>query len=340
MPQRQLLNAYIRSHAITECFYPIYQMKRMMPKEQQAELDSLFERVRETFAPNSRRSAGGLRGFFSKHYYRKKWLAKNKTTIKESRDTAHQLADMIYWRTRTRYQPSDLEPRLSEFLQSKDLTTELRNFVEGQIALVDALFSFRDSFQGPVAVVYDRGRLLSSERINAYNLLHLVSNYEIDWLKGRAEFCRNFGQIEQEGDLYGILRDWREPRLRVGLSYLYEGPRDDFEKVWCHRPVPLEGLSLTAWERGDLPYPLDRRVASALRDHCVPALIIKKEERGIAYSRFRTSNVFLQRLDIRFPGTKERTYYAILGTQAFMADAELQGWFHWQERQEGDAIII
>lgn len=339
LPQRQLLDAYVRSYAVTECFYPINQMWRMMPKEQQTKLDNLFERVRETFAPNSRRSAGGLRGFFSKHYYRQRWLADNKTTIKENRDTAHQLSDMIYWRTRTKYGPADLEPQLSEFLESDELVTQLRDFVRGQVALVDALFSFRDSFQGPVAVVYDRQRLLSSEQINAYNLIHLVSNYEIDWLDGRAEFCRNF-ETEQRGDLYGIIRDWREPRLYVGLNYVYEGPRDGFEKIWCHRPVPLEGLSLTAWEQGDVPHQLDSRVASVLRERCVPALIIKEEERAIAYSRFRTSNIFLRRLDVRFPGAKERTYYVILGTQAFMADAELQGWFHWQERQEGDAIII
>jgi len=55
LPPKQTLYAYIRTHAITECFYPIYQVERMMPDDLQDRVEALYTRVREIFAPNSQR---------------------------------------------------------------------------------------------------------------------------------------------------------------------------------------------------------------------------------------------------------------------------------------------
>ena len=66
LPPKHSLTRYIRSHAITECFWPIYQIGKMLPSNLQREVDALFERVREVFAPDSRRVPDGLKGYFRK----------------------------------------------------------------------------------------------------------------------------------------------------------------------------------------------------------------------------------------------------------------------------------
>ena len=52
LPPKHSLTGYIRSHAITECFWPIYQIGKMLPPDLQNEVDDLFERVCEVFAPD------------------------------------------------------------------------------------------------------------------------------------------------------------------------------------------------------------------------------------------------------------------------------------------------
>ena len=61
LPPKHTLTGYIRSHAITECFWPIFQLGKMMPTDLEAEMEALFVRVRDLFAPSGHRGIKGLR---------------------------------------------------------------------------------------------------------------------------------------------------------------------------------------------------------------------------------------------------------------------------------------
>ena len=341
LPPKQSLYNYIRIHAITECFYPIYQVERMMPDHLQEKVDALYERVRQVFAPTSKRPAWPLRRFFAKYWGRKRWLRDNKKHISLGPETAVQMADWIRWREDVEYEPADLKPHLASLLEHEEEKRRLRDFVAGQVRLTESLFSFRDSFQGPTAVVYDQRHLLSSESINCYGLMHLVSNYRIRWLEGRREFVRTFEETELKGDLYGVIESWREPRLSLELSYESPWRRDEFDEHVCRRPVALPGLRLAAREKGGDLYPLDPRITRVFKDQYVTILGIKPEDGGVVYGKFKGTFLYARRLTVAFPdGRIDENYRILLGTQAFQAHAELLGYFYMKDRLKPEAIII
>ncbi len=339
LPPKQSLYHYIRTHAITECFYPIYQVQRMMPEHLHQQVDALYERVREVFAPTSQKPSWTLRNFFWKHWKRQQWLQENRKKFSISHETAVQVVDWLRWLDGTEYTPSDWMPYLKEMTEAAK--REVREFVEGQVHLTQSLFSFRDAFQGPTAVVYDKRHLLSSETVNTYDLMHLVSNYRINWLEGRQEFIRQFGPTDLKSDLYGIIEDWRNPRLTLSMGYESTWPRAEFDERVCRRPIALQGLRLVAQEQGGDTYPLDPRIAQVFAERYVTVLGITPTDGGVVYGKFKGTSLYSRRLTVEFPdGGFDEKYRIFLGTQAFQAHAELLSYFYMKDRLKTEAIII
>jgi len=346
LPPHHTLHAYIRSHAITECFWPIWQMHKAMPQELQGELDALYERVRQVFAPHSRRTPGGLRAFFARYEARERWLRETRSGhMPFNKYTARQVADWLAWLDpqEGQYSPADLQPHLPNLLADEAQRRDLRAFVESQVAVTRALFNFRDSFQGPTAVLHDPHHLLSSQTVNTYDLFHLLSVYRLALFPTRAEFLRQCGDTDLRGDFYVRLLGRREPRLLLGLSYDAVIERAGFEQRWCRVPVALRGLRLVAWELGSdlVAGALDQRIVEALAGKPLPLLIIPPDDVGAMVARLRGTDLWARRLTVRFPdGTSEDGYRALLGTAAFLAHAELQGHFLLRERLRPEAIIL
>ena len=346
LPPKHSLMGYIRSYAITECFYPIYQMKGVMPGELHNELEQLFVRIREVFAPGSRRTFGGLRAFFYKYHARQRWLsAKAKGAMPLDNNTANQLADWLAWLNPDdgRLDPAGLQPDLAYLLSDDAQRTALRAFVQSQVAVTEALFAFRDSFQGPRAVIYDPGHRLSSETLNSYDLFHLLSNYRLSPPLTRAEFQREFGRTELKGSFYFRLLDWRDLRLTLELAYDSQDDAAEFERKWGGAPVGLTGLRLLAREAGGdiVSGALPGEIAKTLADIPIVVLVIPPTDVGAMISRLRGTVVWSRRLTVYFPdGTVDDKYRIFIGKAAFEAHAELQGHFLMKDRVKSDAIIL
>lgn len=346
LPPKHSLTGYIRTHAIVESFWPIYQMGKVLPQEEQAELDALFERVRAIFAPGSRRTPDGLRGFFGKLEGRERWLHDTrKGPIPFDKYTAKQMADWLEWLEPKagRCDPSELRPHLANLLADAEQQRALRAFVQSQVAITRALFSFRDSFQGPTAVLYDPQHLLSSQTINTYDLFHLVSYYRLSPPLTRRQFEGQFGETELRGDFYVRLNEPREPRLILELVYDSQDEPEDFERKWCGAPVALSGIRIQAREHGGsvLAGALDENIVTALAEEHVPMLIVPPDSVGVMIGRLRGTGLWSRNLTVRFPaGAINSDYRVLLGTAAFHAHAELQGHFLMRDRLKPDAIII
>jgi len=346
LPPRHSLYACVRSHAITECFWPIWQMGKAMPPDLQEELDALYERVRGVFAPHSRRTPGGLCGFFARYEGRERWLKETRSgRMPFDKYTARQAADWLAWLDPEtgRYAPADLQPHLRQLLANEAQRRALRQFVESQAAVTRALFAFRDSFQGPTAVVYDPQHLLSSQTVNTYDLFHLISFYRLTLLSDRVQFVRECAETDLRGEFYVRLRERREPKLSLELVYESEDEQAAFEQKWCRVPVALRGVRLVARERGGdvVAGALDERVVETLARRPLPILIISPEDVGAMIARLRGTDLWSRRLTVRFPdGMAENGYRALLGTAAFLAHAELQTHFLLKERLREEAIIL
>lgn len=351
LPEKHSLYAYIRSHAVKESFWPIFQLGKMMPAAEQATLDTLYARVVEVFAPGSQWGAGSLTGFFAAFEKRKRWLEDAHEAKKPPAYTAHRISDWVAWQhpESGRYGPETQEvmQAVEPVWRSASKRRALIAFVEGQVALTEALFSFRDSFQGPTVMVYDPRHLLSGETVNTYDLFHVLSNYEHSPPLTRREFGTLCGQDVPECDscFYMELRVHREDKLVVVFSYTAEMSRDDFEKRYCcGEALPLLGLEVVLKDRGGDVRQSDMRIVEALKEQHIPALVTDEKDQGAVRSRLRGSTFWDRALTVVFEDGRAREYRVFLGTAAFHVQAELYGHFQRKARMQAleaaEAFII
>lgn len=346
LPPKHSLASYVRSHAITECFWPIYQIGKMLPPNLQYEVDDLFARVRDVFAPGSHRTPGGLKGFFAKLERRETWLYTTRSGATPfDRDTAEHFADWLAWLDPEtgRIEPAQLQPHLKSLLSGRTQQQALRAFVRSQVEITRALFAFRDSFQGPTAVFYDPQHLFSSQTVNSYDLFHVLRNYHLSSLMSRNQFVHLAGETDLTGDFYLHLLKHRSLPLSLELVIESEDEQHDFDHRWCGAPVALQGLRLQAREQGggSLAGGLDRQVVEALTKRFLPILIVPPDSVGAMINRLKGTNLWAQRFTVRFSdGTVEEGYRVLLGVAAFHAHAELQGFFLLRDRLKPEVIIL
>lgn len=342
LPPKQSLYAYIQSHAITESFYPIYKLLYITRQDLHSELEELYALVRDVFAPNSSRSMGSLKGFFKAYFKRTKWLGqiRNDDETPETNLTARMIADYKGWKERsdTRFAAGDFIDQAPIVLQHPLMRKRLIEFVEEQVALTEALFNFRDSFQGPTAVVYDPRRLLSSQIVNVYDLFHLLRYFHVDLYEGRRQFRREAGAHAEDtdlsGDFYLHMRDPRDEPMNVSLSYHADLDRDDFAEKRCRAPAALKNLHLISDEQ------VDPRIYEAVADDYIVALILRPNDKGAAYGKLRGTTLYPWDLEVTYPDSGQETCAAYLGTGAFHAHAELRGYFFYKEREDAECIIV
>jgi CRISPR-associated endonuclease/helicase Cas3 len=345
LPPKHSLTGYIRTYAITECFWPIFQLGKMMPDDLAEELEALFKRVCDLFAPASQQRMTKLKNFFRKLESRERWLTESRKQISFNRDTAQQVADWLAWleSTQGQIEPHRLQPHLDTLLADDEQQNGLRDFVSSQVEITRALFSFRDAFQGPTAVIFDPQRNFSSQVVNRYDLFHLLRNYRLSPSMSRQQFEQQCQQTDLQGDFYLALQGELDEKLVLELVYQSQEDRSEFERKWCGRPVALRGIRLQARKAGGdvLAGQLYHEMITTLVDRYLPVLIIPPEDVGAMIARLRGSNLWAQRLTLRFPTGEQNEHYRVLvGSAAFHAHAELRGHFLLKERLKSDAIIL
>ena len=342
LPEKHRLTQYINSHAITECFYPIFKLGATVPPAHHDELEKLYLRVRDLFAPNSKLTYQGLKAYYFKCQSRQVWLTETKQQIPFNKETAVHVCDWLKWLSDTEYTVDYIKPQLPDILEDEEQQQTLRAFVTSQVAITKALFNFRDSFQGPTAVIHDPRHQLSSETVNSYDLFHLLRHYRLSPQDTRGQFIREFGETDLEGDFYFQIKGWRDEKLSLAYRYRSEVDRDEFEEKWCCRPVGLIGLKIQARQGGTAVHGLlDKEIVNALAERCLPVMIITPDDDGPSRARLRGTAVWSQPITITFSnGTVDENHRIFFGKDAFFAHAELRGYFYQKQRQQCEAIII
>jgi CRISPR-associated endonuclease/helicase Cas3 len=339
LPPKHTLTGYIRTHAITESFWPIYQVGKMLPVELQNEVDDLFERIRSIFAPSSRRGQWSLWGFFKKLEKRQQWLKQSiENTAKLDEKTLEHVHDWLTW-----LNLPDPESWLAQ--NQENWRDGVHNFVQSQVAVTKALFSFRDAFQGPIVIVYDPAHIFSTQSVNSYDLFHFIRNYHLSPPLSLSQFKQISGVTpDLQGDFYFRLLKQREAKLI--LEFVYDSKDDnkrEFERKWCGAPVALNGICLQVREYGGdmIAGELVNEIVTSLAEKHLTMLIVPPEDEGAMRGRLRGTSLWPQRLTVSFPdGSVENSYHALLGSAAFHAHAELWGHFLLKERLKPEAIII
>jgi CRISPR-associated endonuclease/helicase Cas3 len=342
LPEKHRLTQYINSHAVTECFYPIFKLGATVPPDHHDELEKLYMRVRDLFAPNSKLTYQGLKAYYFKYQSRQIWLAETKQRIPFNKETAVHVRDWLKWLHNIEYDIDDIQPQLASALEYEEQQQALRAFVTSQVTITKALFNFRDSFQGPTAVIHDPRHQLSSETTNSYDLFHLLRHYQLSPPFTKRQFIRQFGDTDLEGDFHFQIKGWRTEKLSLAYRYQSEVDRDEFEEKWCGRPVGLTGLKIKARQQGTAVHGLlTTEIVHALAETCLSVMIISPDDIGAAITRLRGTAVWSQPLTVTFSdNTTDENYRIFFGKDAFFAHAELRSYFYQKQRRNSEAIIL
>ena len=353
LPPKHQLGNYIRIHGITEVFYPIYRAgKMMLPDEAEAEIERLYERIKSIFAPNDRRGVRGLSAFFRAFDARESWWHR-KENEKWRRDQDNEktlIFNVIRW---MEFEVSTIGKKVTipEQQATNMLTPILANikrreslgrFIASQYHLTRSLFAFRDSFNGPDAVLYDGDLLFSSQEHNSYDLLHLVANYHLRIFSNRQEYEAQCGIPTHQGDIYVRLLRRRSPRLRIAFSLdTHVADQATFQHRYCRCPVALSGLNIFAEEIGGGPVPIQPAIENSINGMYMTMLIVPDEDQGILISVLRNTPWIARSLIVRFADGSQAEYSAVVGSAAWHAEAALHNHFLVRKHREAcDAIFV
>jgi CRISPR-associated endonuclease/helicase Cas3 len=351
LPPKHQLDGYIRSYGLVESFYPIYKLQSIASQGEDLITD-LFPMVKELFAPNSRQSVGLLQACCRSYDTRRQWLRKAEgvrwaTAGRDGDDTARQVADYLGWRqsrkgVQVRYDANKpdiraMVPRIAKFPEQRQAVEQ---FVQMQVELMQAQFSFRDAWQGPVGAIFDPQRVFSSEAVNRYDVLHLYANYDLQLYPNEAAFVREHGPVAA-AVVYGEILGLRSERLSLGLSYQSQWSVAEFEERCCRAVTALYDLQLTARTSGPggMPQLLPPQIAAALAKRWVVCLVVAEASTSALISVLANSPFFARELLVRFPDGSERSYSMVLGTAAFHILPALNGHYRMRDRQIDDAAI-
>jgi CRISPR-associated endonuclease/helicase Cas3 len=341
LPPRNDLFAYVRSYAVLETFRPIYELRRTTRPDLEEWVERLFEGVREVFAPESRRwYYGSLCRQMRRHERTGRVLRENKLA-----ELPEFVDEYLDW-----YRPMEAPPEQWERLE-RAVRTDLHKreqlvmpWLKAQYALTEALFNFRDSFQGPTATVYDPRHLLSGGDLTLYDALHVAANFEADYFDDAPAFRQACG-IEPSPAPLGVycrLTAHREPRLYVSLEYRETRlPRQAWEKLYTRRPVTLTGLRLLAQVPGGGPAALHPTLRRSVEAQHVACLVVPDTDVGRLLYLTRDRNLFPRTLRVTFAteGTSHE-YKVMIGTAAFVVHAELEGYFWFKQKRDNYAPLI
>ncbi|MBV9231774.1 MAG: type I-D CRISPR-associated helicase Cas3', partial [Chloroflexi bacterium] len=326
MPARHILYSYIQSGAISEAFLPIYRLEGMAAEADKPDILELFNEVKSLFAPEAtfsyEKMSKKIRGFVRQDQY-----YADINTVPTSIDNciktcAKRLLAQQEYREKQKYA---LWTRQEAYLWLQD---DLREYFTEK-----ARFSFRESFQPPLALVSDAHRLLSSEPISLYDALHIAKNYKAAFFATREEWVQKI-RLTPPADtkdalVYCDLIEMREPdeRVRIGLKLIASDyTKATWEEHFVYRsdkkePTALYGLEVIALNSSR---PLDENVKNMFRERYVPAFVAADESRTASqlWLLQRQGQIFPCELHVTFGDLKQGKYLAVLGTLA------LQVWTH------------
>lgn len=343
LPPRHDLYAYVRSYAVLEAFCPIFALSRTVRPDLHEWVERLFDAVRDVFAPDSRRwHFGSLSTRMRRHE-----TLERVVHHKAYGELVGLVDEYVDWLRAAEISAEELD-EVDRAVRADERIRQalLLPWVESRYHLTEALFNFRDAFQGPTAMVHDPDHLLADADLTVYDALHVAANFEAHYFDSAEPFRDACGLEVEVGPAEVYCRLIRQraagDRLRLGFDVLEPRmPREVWEKLHTGQPVALRGLKLRAEFPGRGPAQLPPALRRAFEERFVVFLAVPETDRGRLLYVLRDRNLFARMLRVQFAAeANDMEYLAVVGTAAFIVHAELEGYFRRRERQTSRAPVI
>jgi CRISPR-associated endonuclease/helicase Cas3 len=334
MPPRHILYSYIQSGAIAEAFLPIYRLEHMASEAEKADIEQLFNEVKDLFAPTSSFT------FKQMDYMTRGYVERDK--FYSGMDTFP--TDLTAYLKQCQHRLVDQQKKGKRWKNALDafdwLQDDLREYFTEK-----ARFSFRESFQPPLALVSDPNRLLSSAPTALYDALHIAKNYRAEYFKSLEEWLEKTQAplIERAEDalIFCDLTELRKPedRLQIGLKLdARDYQKLDWESKFVYRsqeytPTSLYGLETIVLNNSRA---LDEQVRTMFKNRFIPAFLAREGSRTASqlWNLRRQGQIFCYKLTVTFADESTGNYDAVLGTMALLAWAEILYFYRRIDEQQ------
>ncbi len=323
---------YIQSYAILEAFYPLYHLYRQTSEDRQDKVKDVFEEIKQVFAPGSETTYDELLkkirwhityekvieafeknrydSFFQRYQERAAWAYLEHTcwingTLEEFRRTSSK----------------DLNTAIKGFLKKRSNREKVVEHAREKYALIQSLFNFRGSDIGIRCGIYDPNRIFqNSAKHTEYDLFHVLSHCEFQQIDKKA--YHNFtGDWGNYCEFFVEVNSLKTPPARI--QFHYDAGEDDqalFERKHCWGATALKGLRISAV---NAYVPVDMQ--DFLREKHITCLLSQLKNRYVLNRVLETKRQIAYSLHVTFGDGTQQEYQIILGAQAFLIHAELQG---------------
>lgn len=330
---------YIQSYAILEAFYPLYEHFKRTSEEHQGRVREIFDTLKEVFAPESDVTFDELAKKLRWHStYEKVIEAHHHNTHDDFVQQAQEKATWNYLEHQSWLQgkleefrsvpPAQLNEAIKGFLKRRTNREQVVEYAKQKFHPIQSLFNFRNSEVGIRCGIYDPGHLFQNTAEHTeYDLFHILEHCEFTALD-RNEYRKRSGDLGNFCEFFVRVRDFKNPPARVQFEYDAGGfDREDFERQHCWGPTALKGLRLGLTRNGYVPL----EIQDILSERYLTCLLSKMENRSALNSILETKRQVAYPLHVTFAGGRQVEYKLVLGSQAYLIHAELQG--KWKEKQ-------
>lgn len=323
---------YIQSYAVLEAFYPLYELYRQTAEERQDRIREIFETIQQIFAPGSDTT-------FDEMFKKIQWHATYKTVIDTSNDTFHNDYVRHQWERAAwsycRHQAwmngtLEIFEELPKEKEKIVLATLLKNnrskiveYSEQKYSPIQSLFNFRGSDVGIRCGIYDPNHIFqNTAKHTEYDLFHILSHCEFTRIPSKEKYHELTGDWGNYCEFFVRANRLKTPRDYVQFSYdAGRADQESFERQHCWAPTALKNLRLGLKNES-----VQLEIQDALKKKGYITCLLSKIENRYALNKIlETRGQFSYPLNVTFGDGQQQKYQLILGAQAFLVHAELQG---------------
>ena len=329
---------YIQSYAVLEAFYPLHVHLKRVSEDRQHRVQEVFEAIQQVFAPESGTTFDEIKKKIQWHVRYEKVIDAHERNLYDNFIQRDQ--EKVAW-SYFKHQ-SWLSGKLEEFQNVPDeqLNAAIKGFIKRRsnrekmveyakekYTPIQSIFNFRSSDIGIRCAVYDPHHFFqNTAKYTEYDLFHILLHYEFTLISKEkyheltgewGNYCEYFVRVDARKDV----------SAKIQFDYNADDvDKEYFERQHCWGPTALKGIRFSLSNRN-----VDLEMQGILEDRYITCLLSKMEKRYALSNILETKRQIAHTLFVTFNDGQEE-YKLILGAQAFLIHAELQG--KWKEKEQ------
>lgn len=331
---------YIQSYAVLEAFYPLDAHLKRVSEDYQNRVREVFETIRQIFAPKSDATFDGMKKKIRWYNTYQKVIDAHKKGICDNFiQRAQKKAAWSYIKHQIW-----VEDRKEEFknIPKEEITKEIEDSIKLHVNLekvveyakeryeiTHTLFNFRSSEISIRCGIYDPNYIFQdTAKHTEYDLFYLLSHCEFTCISKERyrEFTENWGNY---CEFFVEVNRLKTPRDYVQFNYnARRTDQEVFERRYCRGVTALKGLRIGLCNNGYVPPDIQK----TLEDQYMTCFLSTIQKQSVLRNILKTKRQIGYPLFVTFNSGRVKEYQLILGSQAFLIHAELQG--KWKEKEQ------